>query len=59
MNTTREVITPPEPVVRITLELPEARARELGKAIDTGIVWEDTPVEDELEALYAALMGHS
>lgn len=49
--------TPAEPVRRITFELPNSRAEELARAIDRGIVWDDTDVALELEALYNALMG--
>lgn len=56
-----ELITPdPTPYTRrVVIELPVGRAKSLADAINANIEWHETDVEDELDALHAALMGWS
>ena len=55
-----ELVPPTDPVMvrRVVIELPDTEARKLADVLDNEIVWDTTPVEEALEALYSALYGN-
>jgi hypothetical protein len=60
MKIIESYVETPEPVVpvrKITLELPEPRARELADHLASEHVWANTNVEHELKTLHEALGG--